>query len=61
MKCPERFKVIQHNIRKSILNSDDIAVGEYHLLFESQGFAECYKEECPAWDKEKKCCRKVGK
>lgn len=39
MKCPERFCVVQHNIRKPILNSEDIAIGEYHLLIENQGFA----------------------
>ena len=40
MKCPERFCVVQHNIRKPILNSEDIAIGEYHLLIENQGFAD---------------------
>lgn len=60
MKCPERFCVVQHNIRKPILNSDDIAIGEYHLLIENQGFADCYKEECTAWDKEHNCCRKIS-
>ena len=46
MKCPDRFNIVQHNIRKPILNRDDIAIGEYHLLIENQGFADCYKEEC---------------
>lgn len=32
MKCPDRFNIVQHNIRKPILNRDDIAIGEYHLL-----------------------------
>lgn len=34
MKCPDRFNIVQHNIRKPILNRDDIAIGEYHLLIE---------------------------
>lgn len=53
MKCPEMYKIIQQNIRKPILNNDDIAMGEQHILIETQRFCECYKEECVAWDKEK--------
>lgn len=60
MKCPERFNVTQYNIRKPILNDDEITIGEYHLLIENQGFANCYKENCAAWDKEKNCCRKMS-
>lgn len=60
MKCPERYCVVQHNIRKPILNEDGIAVGEYHLLVENQALADCYQENCAAWDKDKKCCRKIG-
>lgn len=58
MKCPERYRVMQHNIRKPILDDEKVFQGEYHLLVEEQGFAECYKEECAAWDKEKKICKK---
>lgn len=61
MKCPEQYRTVQHNIRKSILDEqEDRVIGEYHLLIENQSFCECYKEQCAAWDKEKKLCRKVG-
>lgn len=60
MKCPEMYRIMQHNIRKPILNDDNIAIGEYHLLVENQAFCECYKEKCAAWDNEKQICRKVG-
>ena len=60
MKCPDRFNIVQHNIRKPILNRDDIAIGEYHLLIENQGFDDCYKEECPAWDRNNNCCKKIS-
>lgn len=60
MKCPEMYRVIQQNIRKPILNEDNIVMGEYHLLIENQGFCECYKEECAAWDTAKNMCRKVS-
>lgn len=60
MKCPERFTITQQNIRNPILNDDNIVVGEYHLLIETQQFPNCYEEECVCWDKEKKKCRKVG-
>lgn len=60
MKCPERYSVIQQNIRQPILDEDRIVKGEYHILIENQAFCECYKENCAAWDKEKQRCRKVG-
>jgi hypothetical protein len=60
MKCPERYQILQHNIRKPILNDDNIAVGDYHLLIENQSFCECYKEDCAAWDKENNICRKMS-
>ncbi len=60
MKCPEKYRVIQQNIRKPIIDEDNIVRGEYHLLIENQNFGECYKEKCVAWDNEKQCCRKVG-
>lgn len=60
MKCPERYRVIQQNIRQPILDDDRIIKGEYHVLIENQAFCECYQEQCAAWDKEKQCCRKVG-
>lgn len=60
MKCPERYIIKQHNIRQPILDIDNIVRGEYHLLIETQGFSECYKENCAAWDKEKQMCRKAG-
>lgn len=59
MKCPERYSVIQQNIRQPIFDEDRIVKGEYHILIENQAFCECYKENCAAWDKERKCCRKV--
>ena len=60
MNCPERYKVIQQNIRKPIIDIDNIVKGEYHILIEIQEFNDCYQEQCAAWDKEKKMCRKVG-
>lgn len=60
MKCPEMYKVVQQNIRRPIVDLDNIVKGEYHVLIETQKFNECYKEQCAAWDKEKKMCRKVG-
>lgn len=60
MKCPEMYKVIQQNIRRPIVNMDNIVTGEYQVLIETQQFNECYKERCAAWDSEKKMCRKVG-
>ena len=60
MKCPERYRVIQQNIRQPILDDDRIVKGEYHVLIENQTFCECYQEQYAAWDKEKQCCRKVG-
>ncbi|MBS1340493.1 MAG: hypothetical protein HP028_04865 [Clostridia bacterium] len=61
MKCPERYKVIQQNLRQPIFDEDNIVRGEYHLLVETQQFENCYKEKCAAWDSEKNKCRKVGK
>lgn len=58
MKCPERYVVIQQNIRKPIVDIDNMVRGEYNLLIETQKFGKCYKEDCAAWDKEKKICRK---
>lgn len=60
MKCPERYNIMQHNIRKPIFDEDNIVRGEYHLLIETQQFENCYKEQCAAWDSEKNKCRKVG-
>ena len=59
MKCPEKYRVIQQNIRQPILDDDNIVRGEYHVLIETQQFENCYKEECAAY-KEKNKCRKVG-
>lgn len=60
MKCPERYIVIQQNIRKPAVNIDDIIQGEYQLLIETQKFSECYKEDCAAWDKIESRCRRFG-
>ena len=60
MKCPEMYKVIQQNIRRPIVDIDNIVKGEYQVLIETQQFSECYKEQCAAWDGEKNMCRKVG-
>ncbi len=58
MKCPERFIVAQRNIRKSIINEENIVQGEYHILLENQNFEECYKEKCAAWDSVNERCKK---
>ena len=44
MKCPERYNIMQHNIRKPIFDEDNIVRGEYHLLVETQQFENCYKK-----------------
>ena len=44
MKCPEMYKVIQQNIRRPIVDIDNIVKGEYQVLIETQQFSECYKE-----------------
>ncbi|MBR3697583.1 MAG: hypothetical protein IKM97_04925 [Clostridia bacterium] len=60
MKCPERYVIIQQNIRKPIIvDIDNISRGDVHTLVEVQQFGECYKQECAAWDKENQICRKV--
>lgn len=60
MKCPEKYKTIQENLHKTIIDDDDKVIGEYHLLVETQQFGNCYKEECVTWDKEHCCCRKIS-
>lgn len=60
MKCPERYKIIQQNLRQPIFDEDNIVRGEYHLLVETQQFENCYKEKCAAWDKKKNMCKKIG-
>lgn len=59
MKCPEKYRIIQQNMRVPILDEDNIVKGEYQILIETQQFCECYKEECAAWNKEKCRCGKV--
>lgn len=59
LKCPERFKIHQLNVRKPIIDEEkDSLLGEYHLLIENQEFENCYKENCIAWDKENQKCKK---
>lgn len=60
MKYPERYKIIQQNLRQPIFDEDNIVRGEYHLLVETQQFENCYKEKCAAWDKKKNMCKKIG-
>ena len=60
MKCPERYRVTQINIRKPIKNEYEDIRGEYRILIENQGYAKCYEAECAAWDKENQRGRKVG-
>lgn len=38
MKCPEQYRILQQNIRKPIIDEDNIVKGEYHLLIENQNF-----------------------
>lgn len=60
VKCPERYQVIQFNVRNPILSDDEIVKGENHILIENQQFCDCYENECVAWDKERKMCKKIG-
>lgn len=60
MKCPQRFLITQQNFRGYLYNDNMQMVGDNHMFIEKQDFCDCYKEECMAWDKEKKICRKVG-
>lgn len=36
LKCPEMYSIMQHNIRKPIINDENMVCGEYHLLIEKQ-------------------------
>lgn len=36
MKCPEMYKVIQQNIRRPIVDIDNMVTGEYQVLIETQ-------------------------
>lgn len=60
MKCPERYKVSQFSMSKQITNECEEVNREFKILIENQDYAECYEDECAAWDKENKRCRKVG-
>lgn len=60
MKCPERYTVVQQNIRGYLYNDNMQLAGDNHILIEKQEFCDCYKEKCMVWDKERKTCRKVG-
>lgn len=59
MKCPIRFTVRQFNMYRPINDIDNDFKGDYKVLIESQDFEECYQENCAAWDKDKKMCRKL--
>lgn len=58
MKCPERFLIVQQNIKSYVINDNMQLVGDNHILIENQNFANCYEEQCVAWDKENQRCRK---
>lgn len=60
MKCPFRFVVGQVNIYKPVTDAENNPKGDCRLFIENQEYAECYQENCVAWDNEKKRCRKVG-
>lgn len=60
MKCPERFMIVQQNLRGYLYNENTQLTGDNHILIEKQEFCDCYEEECMAWDKEKKICRKMS-
>lgn len=60
MKCPFRFVVGQVNIYKPIRNDKNETKGDCKVFIENQLYADCYKENCAAWDDEEKRCRKVG-
>lgn len=59
MKCPIRFTVRQFNMDRPINDIDNNFKGDYRVLIENQDFEECYQENCAAWDKDKKMCRKL--
>lgn len=60
MKCPFRLTIMQRNMDNYSYNEAG-QIGMLDCMFvETQEFRECYKEECAAWDKKKKMCRKVG-
>ena len=59
MKCPERFRITQQNVRGYLYNENMQLMGDNHIFIEKQDFCNCYEERCMAWDKEKKVCRKV--
>lgn len=54
MKCPFRYVITQNTITKNEEN-------EIRYWAELQEYADCYKENCLAYNSEKKICRKLEK
>lgn len=59
MKCPMIFQIIQQTNSQTLFTDDDTPCGSQNFFAEFQGFGDCYGEECMAYDKENKCCRRL--
>lgn len=59
MKCPIRFRICQFSMYRPMTDIDNENKGDYKVFIENQDFEECYQENCAAWDKDKKICRKL--
>lgn len=61
MKCPKRFNIVQRNINEYLYDEESRNIGHSHIFVETQNFANCYEEECMAWDCKKRICKEVRK
>lgn len=59
MKCPIIFRITQMNHKQALFAEDDTVCGENNYFTEIQSFEDCVGEECMAYDKENKTCRRI--
>lgn len=59
MKCPMIYRITQINHRQALFAEDDTPCGEDSFFTELQSFGECANEECMAYDKVNKICRRI--
>lgn len=58
MKCPFRYSIVQ--ITRDMQNDGEDIKNYARLFSENQAFAECYKEECMAYDTYNQKCKKIS-
>lgn len=51
MRCGKCFRIVQKTNKRTILDNNDMGIGEETVLTEIQDLGECYKENCGYWDK----------